>query len=108
MGLRNKNSMLYRQLSAPLPSSPMQPLPPEHDGSYPEDRDREDDENFIDSSLSVNEVVAWITSEALGDMVDSSDNEGINGFGFENSCDPADALKPQFATPSWTQWDGIV
>ena len=86
----------------------MPPPPPEHDGSYPEDQDREDDENFIDSSLSVNEVFAWITSEAPGDMADSSDDEGINGFDFENTCDPADALKPRFAASSWTRWDGIV
>jgi hypothetical protein len=89
----------------------MPPPPPEHDGSYPEDQDREDNENFIDSSLSVNEVVAWITSEAPGDMVDSSGDERIDSFGFENSCDPVGALKPfdvRFATSSWTRWDGIV
>jgi hypothetical protein len=111
VGLRNRDSTLYEQLSAPLPSAPMPPPPPEHDGSYPEDQDGEDYENFIDSSLSVNEVVAWITSEAPGDMVDSSDDEGIDGFGFENSCDTAGALKPfdaRFATSSWTRWDGIV
>jgi hypothetical protein len=110
-GLRNRDSTLYEQLSAPLPSTPMPPPPPEHDGSYPEDQDREDNENFIDSSLSVNEVVAWITSEAPGDMVDSSGDERIDSFGFENSCDPVGALKPfdvRFATSSWTRWDGIV
>jgi hypothetical protein len=111
VALRNTDSMLYEELSTPPPSAPMPPPPPERDGSFPEDQECEDNETFIDSSLSVDEVVAWITSGTPSDVVDSSDDEGIDGFACENSRDPIGALEPfdtRFATSSWTRWDGII
>ena len=44
----------------------MPPPPPQHDGSCPEDQEPEDNETFADFSLSIREVVAWITNEAQG------------------------------------------
>ena len=89
----------------------MPPPPPEHEGSYPEDQEREDNKPFVDSSLSVNEVVAWIADEAPLGVVDSSDDEGIDGFGHGDPRGPAHILKSldvQFSTSSWTRWDGIA
>ena len=111
VGLRVTDLALYEQLSAPSPSAPMPPPPPEHDGSYPEDQELEDGETSVDSSLSMDEVVAWIADEAPGGMVDSSDDEEIDGFGCDNSPSPAYALEPfatRFATSSWTRWDGTA
>ena len=72
VGLRNTNPILYEQLSAPPPSAPMPPPPPEQNGPYPEDQEHEDDEGFMDSSLSIDKVVSWIADEAPGELVDSS------------------------------------
>ena len=110
VGPRDTNSILHEQLSAPPPSVPMPPPPPERNGSYPEDREHEDDETFIDSLLSVDELVAWITEEAPRATVDPSDDEdeGINGFGYNDPRGPPHVLEPfdsQFATSSWTRWD---
>jgi len=89
----------------------MPPPPPEHDGSYPEDQEREIDETFVDSSLSVTEVVSWIANGAPGGIVDSSDDEDIDGFGQDDSHSPLHTLGPfnaQFATSSWMRWDGTA
>jgi hypothetical protein len=92
----------------------MPPPPPKHVGSYPEDREREDDESFIDSSLSVGEVVAWIANEAPGGMVDNLDDEedgGVDRFCHDDSRRPVLDLEPfdtRFATSSWTRWDGTA
>jgi hypothetical protein len=89
----------------------MPPPPPEHNGSYPEDQEHEDNETCVNSSLSIDEVVAWIADEALGEMVDSSDDEGVDGFDHGDSHGPTRALGPfdtRFATSSWTRWDGIA
>ena len=110
-GLRNTDSILYEQLSTPPPSVPLPPPPPERDGSYPEDQEHEDDETVVDSSLSVNEVVAWVTDEVSLGIVDSSDDEGIDGFGEDDSYNPAhvpERFNARFATSSWTRWDGIA
>jgi hypothetical protein len=104
--------MLHEQLSTPPPSVPIPPPPPDRSGSYPEDQEREDDGIFVDSSLSVDEVVAWIASETPGGVADSSDDEddgGVDGFGHDDSHHPMGDLKPfdsRFATSSWTRWDG--
>ena len=114
VGLRDVDPALYEQLSIPSLSAPVPP-PPEHDGSYPEDKQHDDDSNevFVDSSLSVNEVVAWIADDGPGAIVDWSgdEDEGINSFGHEDSCCPAHILElfdSQFATSSWTRWDGTA
>ena len=92
----------------------MPPPPPEDSGSYPEDREHED-EAPIDSALSIDEVVAWIADGTPGVMMDSSDDkddEGVDGFGHNLNHDhhPVRAkLEPfdtRFATSSWTRWDG--
>ena len=75
MGLRNTDSTLYRQLSAPPPSTPMPPPPPENNGSDPEDQGRDID-RFIDSSLSIDQVVAWIGGETPRAKLDSSLDDG--------------------------------
>ena len=112
VGLPNTDLALYKKLSMPLLPTPMPPPPPEHDGSYPEDQEHEDDKNdetFVDSSLSVDEVVTWIANGAPGELVDSSDDEDIDGFCHENSDGPAHALEPfdrHSATSSWMRWDG--
>ena len=114
VGLRDTNTMLYEQLSVPPPSVPMPPPPPDHDGSYPEDREHEDDKMFTDSSLSVDELVAWIADEAQGVIADpeGDEDEGIDGFGHDDeSRGPTPVLGPfnsQFATSSWTRWDGTT
>ena len=74
MGLRNRFSTL-RTLSIPPPSTPMPPPPPENDGFYPKDQEREDGEKLIDSSLSIDEVAAWIADEMLGAKLDDRDDE---------------------------------
>ena len=68
---------------------------------------------FVDSSLSVNEVVAWITDDGPGAIVDWSgdEDERIDGFVHEDPCRPAHILElfdSQFATSSWTRWDGTA
>ena len=67
----------------------MPPPLPEHNGSYPEDQEHQDDKPFVDSSLSIDEVVAWVTDRTPGVVVDSSDDEddeGVDGFGHNDSC----------------------
>jgi hypothetical protein len=101
---------LFNQLSVPTPLTPVPP-PPEHGfGSYPEDQEHEDDEKFVDSSLSIDQVVAWIADEALGEMVDLSgdEDEGIDGFCHEESHGPVRALEPfnaRVSTSYWPRWD---
>ena len=103
------DSTLYEQLSIPSPLDPVPP-PSGHNGSYPEDQECNDGEAFIDSSLSINKVAAWVTGEAPGrtaDLLGDKDN-GIDGFG-EDSCGPAnipELLNSRFATFSWTRRDG--
>ena len=111
VGLHNTDPVLYEKLSTPSLSAPLPPPPPEHNGSYPEDEEREADETFVDSSLSVDEVATWIANGAPGGMVDSSDDEDIDGFGQDDSDSSTHALEPfdtQFATSSWMRWDGAV
>ena len=97
----------------PPPSVPMPPPPPEHDGSYLEDQEHQDDETFVDSSLSVGEVVAWTADGTPGMVVDSSDDEdeGFGGFGHDDSSRPKHVLElfdARFATSSWTRWDSTT
>jgi hypothetical protein len=98
---------LAAQLSTPLPLVPTPP--PEYGGLYPEDREHDDDEMaLIDSSLS---VIAWIADEAPGVVGDWSgdEDEGVDGFGREGSSFPTHFLESfdsQFATSTWTRWDG--
>ena len=82
MNLRNADLTLYEQLSVPPPSVPKPPPPLEHDGSYPEDQEHGGDEVYIDSSLSVDEVVTQIANGVLQEAVDFSgdEDEGVNGF----------------------------
>ena len=114
MGLRDTNTTLHEQLSAPPPSVPMPPPPPDHNGSYPEDQEHEDDKTFIDSSLSVDELVAWIADDAQGVIAGFSgdEDEGIDGFGHDDeSHGPTRVLEPfssQFATSPWIRWDGTT
>ena len=111
IGLRSTDVMLYEKLSTPSSSAPIPPPSPQHDGSYPEDQERDDDDTFVDSSLSIDEMIAWISSEAPGGVVDSSDDEEIDGFGHDDSCGPKNTLEPfdaRFATSSWTRWDGTA
>ena len=68
---------------------------------------------FVDSSLSVNEVVAWIADDGPGTIVDwlGDEDEGIDGFGHEDSCRPAHILElfdSQFSISSWIRWDGTA
>jgi len=103
VGLCNTDLVLYEQLSTPSLLAPIPPSP-EHNGSYPEDQEHKDDKTFVDSSLSVDEVVTWITNGAPGGMVDSSDDKDIDGFKHDDSNNPPRALEPfntQFATSSW-------
>jgi len=64
--------------------------------STPEDQEHDDDGTFVESSLSVDEAIAWIADEASGAVADWSGNEdeGIDGFGREGSCRPTCFLKP--------------
>ena len=111
VGLRNVDSSFYEQLSTPALSVPFPPPPPKCYGSYPKDEEHEDDEAFVNSSLSVDEVIAWIADEAPRELVDFSDDEdeGADGFRVEDLHVPARTLEPfnaQRATSYWPQWDG--
>jgi len=95
----------------------MPPPRPENNGSYPEDQECEDGEKYIDSSLSIDEVVAWIANGTPGaeldnwDDGDDEDDEGIDGFGHDDHSRPARVLEPfcaRFATSSWTRWDSTT
>ena len=111
VGLRKTDSALYEQLSIPPPSVPVPPPPPESDGLYPEDKEHEDGEVSVDSSLSIDEVVAQIADDVPLEVVDSSEDEGIVGFCHSDSRGPADALglfNEQSATSSWMRWDGVA
>ena len=66
---------------------------------------------FVDSSLSVREVVTQVSDEVPGELVDFSgdEDEGIDGFGRERSCGSVDDLEPfnpKLATLYWPRWDG--
>jgi hypothetical protein len=51
--------------------------------------------NFHEAeTLSVDEVIAWIADKAPGEMADSSDDEGIDGFGCSDPCGPTRPLEP--------------
>ena len=111
VGLHNTDLALYEKLSTPSLSTPMPPPPPEHNGFYPEDQECKDDKMFVDSSLSIDEVVTCMVNGAPGEIAigDSSDDKDINGFGHDNSDGPAHALEPfdtQFTTSPWMWWDG--
>ena len=112
VGLRSTNPSLHEQLSTPPPSVPKPPQAPlGHNGSYPEDKDIEDDNALVDSSLSLDEVISWVTNDAPGPLADISDDEdeGVDGFGHEISRGPAAILEPfdpQIATSYWPRWDG--
>ena len=94
VGLRDADSALYEQLAMPLPSVPVPPLQ-EEEGSYPKAHDDDSNEVFVDSSLSVDEVVAWIADDRPGVIVDwpGDEDEGIDGFSHEDSCRPAHVLE---------------
>jgi hypothetical protein len=82
-----------------------------HDGSYPEDQEHEGDETFVHSSLSIDEVVAGIAKDTQGSLVDllGDEDEGIDGFGREDSRSPACVLEPfgvRIATSYWPRWNG--
>ena len=90
-----------QRASGPCWSSQHEPKPPHaplgHNGSYPEDKDDEDDNALIDSSFSLDEVIS------------DDEDEGVDGFGHEISRGPAAILEPfdpQFATSYWPRWDG--
>ena len=89
-----------RSSSGPCSSSQHEPMPPQaplgHNGSYPEDKDDEDDDALVDSSLSLDEVISWVTNDAPGPLVDISDDEdeGVDGLGHEISRGPATILEP--------------
>ena len=104
-----------RSSPGPCWSSQHGPKPPHaplgHNGSYPEDKDDEDDNALVDSSLSLDEVISGVTNDAPGPLADISDDEdeGVDGFGHGISRDPAAILEPfdpQFATSYWPRWDG--
>ena len=66
---------------------------------------------FVDSSLSIHEVVTRVADEIPGESVDFSGDEdgGIDGFGCENSCGSVGDLEPfdpKLATLYWPRWDG--
>ena len=84
------------QLSVPPPSVPLSPHLSGNDGSYPEDQEHEEDEVFVDSSLSVHEVIAQVVDRKPGKLVDFSGGggEGIDGSGCENSCGSRGDLEP--------------
>jgi len=80
---------------------------------FDEDQEHNGDEKFVDSSLSVDEVIAWIADEAPGAVANRSgdEDEGIDGLGEEGWCRPTRFLElfnSLFATYTWTQWDGIA
>ena len=104
------NPTLFEQLSVPPPSVPLPPSP-ENDGSYPEDQEHREDEMFVGSSLSFREVVTQVSDKVPGELVDFSgdEDEGIDGFGHENSCCLVGDLEPfdsKLATLYWPRWDG--
>ena len=74
--------------------------PPEDNGTYPEDQER-DDESAIDSSLSFDEVTAWITGEVPGLAANPSgdEDEEVVGFGHEDLCGLAGVLEPFDSPP---------
>ena len=110
VGLRDTNLALYEQLSTPLPSAPIPPPPPGTTEIYPEDQEHEEDDMPVDSSLSVDDVVAQVAGEAR-DLVDisSDEDEGVDGFFYEDLDGPRRVLEPfhpQLATSYWPRWDG--
>ena len=110
-GLRDTDSVLFKKPSIPSSSGPVPPPCPEHGGSYPEDRENEDSGGAIDSSLSIDEVVAQMTDKRLGEQADSSgdEDEGIDGFCHEDPHVPARTLEPfdaRMSTSYWPLWDG--
>ena len=80
------NLALYEQLLTPLPSAPIPPPPPGTTEIYPEDQEHEEDDMPVDSSLSVDNIVAQVAGEAR-DLVDisSDEDEGVNGFFYKDS-----------------------
>ena len=105
VGLCNLDPSLYEELSTPVLLVPFLP-PPECDGSYPEDQEHKDDEAFVNSSLSIDEVIAWIVDEAPGELVDFSDDEdeGVDGFCVEDLHGPARTLEPFNAQRATSYW----
>lgn len=113
VSLHNTNPTLHEKLFAPPLSVPLPPPPSGENGSYPEDQGHEEDEMFVDSSLSIREVVAQVADEIPGESVDFSgdEDEGIDGFGCENSRGSAGSLEafdPKLATLYWPRWDGYA
>jgi len=85
LGLRLTNPALYEEITAPPVSIPLVP-PPDSDGAYTEDRedaDQDNDELFIDSSLSVDEAISQILDQPNTRVpidIYGSDDEGIDGY----------------------------
>ena len=92
VGLRNTDSALFEKVfQVPTLLDTVPPLSLERGGSYPEDQEREDNGGFVDSSLSIDEVVAHVADDRLGELADSSGDEddGIDGFCEEYFHGPA-------------------
>jgi len=107
-------SVLPMRCLSQSPSVPVLP-PPKPNGPYPEDQEEINDETFIDSSLSVDEAVAWIADETPGTVANSwsgDKDRGADDFGhIEDSCCPTHFLEPfdsKSATSTWTRWDGTA
>ena len=85
LGLRLTNPMLYEEITAP-PASTLPVPPPGSDGTYTEDKEdvgQDNDEQFIDSSLSVDEAISQILDLPNTQVpidVYGSDDEGVDGY----------------------------
>ena len=62
VSLRTVNPSLHEHAPAFSSRPPRAPL--EHNGSYPEYQDDEDDNALVDSSLSLDEVISWVANDA--------------------------------------------
>ena len=88
----------------------MPPLPLERTKTYPEDQEHEENKTSVDSSLSIEQVVARVADEAPGELVDFLDeDEGVDGFirkGTQGLAHVLEPFNPQLATSHWPRWDG--
>ena len=64
------------------------------------------DKAFVDSSLSIDEVIAWIADEALRELVDFSDDEGegVDRFCVEDLHGPVHTLEQSNAQSTISDW----